>query len=192
MESLLVISDEPALATTLANELAEFTVTGVRPADADKHVHNENFSLIVIDSAANHLINGKAKNSITLTRPIRLSDAVYTIKQNVKSKTAPLRKEHEIAPGYLFCSSEKLLRNTENSVTVPLTEKEVELLEQLTQNTGAILTRDALLKSVWGYGDDINTHTLETHIYRLRGKLRQLNESLDIVFSEEGGYRLKN
>lgn len=192
METLLVISNEPALAETLASELDGFTVTGTSPADAEKHVHNENFSLIVIDSDVNYIINGKTKNSITLTRPVRLSDAVYTIKQNVKSKTIPIRQEREIVPGYVFNGAEKLIRNTENTETVSLTDKEAELLEQLTSSTGSTLTRDTLLKNVWGYGEDINTHTLETHIYRLRGKLKQLSEDLDINFSEEGGYYLKS
>jgi len=192
MESLLVISNEPALAETLASELPEFAVTGTNANDAGNFVHNGKFCLIIVDSDTHYPIDTTIENTVKLTRPIRLSDAVYTITRQVKSKTAPLKEEIEFASGYTFSSEQRLLRSVGSDVRIALTEKEVELLQYITKNDSKILSRDILLKNIWGYGDDINTHTLETHIYRLRGKLKQLNETLDIVFSEETGYGLKN
>jgi len=191
MQSLLIISSEPAVTETLASELTEFAVTGVRPQDAETYVHNENFCLVIIDNDTNYSIDNTIKNTIILTRPIRLSDAIYTIRKQVKSKTAISREETEFLPGYFFSAAERHIRVANGDSSVSLTDKEVDLLQQLTKVNTSPLSRDKLLKAVWGYGDDINTHTLETHIYRLRGKLKQLNDALDIVFSEEGGYRLK-
>ena len=191
MESLLVISNESALAETLASELPEFAITAARANDADHYLHKENFSLIIIDSDTNYPIDTTIKNSVKLTRPIRLSDAIYTISQQLKSKTTSAKEEIEIAGVCNFSPAERLLRPINGATHVTLTEKEVELLQYLVENKKETLSREALLKNIWGYGDDINTHTLETHIYRLRGKLKQLDETLDIVFSEESGYRIQ-
>ncbi len=74
-----------------------------------------------------------------------------------------------------------------------LTEKEVALIEYLLRAEGKIIPREALLGDIWGYGEDINTHTLETHIYRLRAKLAESLPQPDFLQIEtaDGGYRLK-
>ncbi len=192
MESLLVISNEPALAETLASELPHLSVIGVPAKDAEHYIHKEGYCLVIIDGDADCAVDITLENIIKLTRPIRLSDAVYTINTKVKSKTASSKEEIELAPGYFFFPAERQIRSDAGAISIALTEKEIELLQYLVRKDDAVLSRDVLLKYIWGYGEDINTHTLETHIYRLRGKLRQLSDTLDIVFSEEGGYRLKN
>ena len=72
--------------------------------------------------------------------------------------------------------------------TIALTEKESQLLRHLLQNTGEVIERDMLLKQVWGYEGDTQTNTLETHMYRLRGKLAALNlpKECGILTKEEG------
>jgi DNA-binding winged helix-turn-helix (wHTH) protein len=190
MQSVLVISDDPAFAETLASELPELSVTGVRANDAEGEAHKGGYCLTVIDGDANCDMDNLLENSIKFTRPIRLNDVVYAIAARVKSKTILPKEEMEFAPGCLFLPTERQVRSADADIRIALTEKEVELLQKLILHDDAILSRDILLKYIWGYGEDINTHTLETHIYRLRGKLRQLNGALDIVFSEEGGYRL--
>lgn len=73
---------------------------------------------------------------------------------------------------------------------VKLTEKEVAVLEYL-YAADAPVTRDELLAAVWGYESKIDTHTLETHIYRLRKKLMEGHETkTDVFATEEGGYRI--
>ncbi len=191
MEPLLVISDEPALAETLASELHGFTVTGVRASDAEKFLYNSVFSLIVIDGDTHYPVHDGIRNAVKLNRPIRLREAIYTIKQQLKSRTVPEKEEIRLAGGHLFSVQDKTICSDDGTTRVTLTDKEAELLRYIGRNHQEILSRSELLKNVWGYGNDINTHTLETHIYRLRSKLKQLDENLDIVFSEEGGYRLK-
>ena len=190
MESLLVISNDPALAETLASELPDFSITGVPAKDAEQYVHKEAYCLVIIDGAADFTVDIALENIIKLTRPIRLSDAIYTITAKVKSKTASPKEEIELAPGYFFSPAERRIGSADTTTRIALTEKEIELLQCLIRKNEEVLSRDVLLKYIWGYGEDINTHTLETHIYRLRSKLRQLSDGLDIVFSEEGGYQL--
>jgi DNA-binding response OmpR family regulator len=70
-----------------------------------------------------------------------------------------------------------------------LTEKEAAMLVFLARAGSAVVARDALLGEVWGYSGDATTHTVETHIYRLRRKLTE-NGAADLLVTEAGGYRL--
>ena len=72
-----------------------------------------------------------------------------------------------------------------------LTDKEVAIIQCLTEAGAEGLGREALLKSVWGYESVLDTHTLETHIYRLRNKLRELGADDAMIAASEGGYTLK-
>ena len=71
-----------------------------------------------------------------------------------------------------------------------LTEKEVALLQYLHGAGGTVVPRDELLARVWGYGEGVSTHTLETHIYRLRQKIERDPATARHLLTEDGGYRL--
>jgi DNA-binding response OmpR family regulator len=88
---------------------------------------------------------------------------------------------------YTFHPSAKLLQS--DSRKVRLTEKETNILKFLHASAGTV-PRDILLHEVWGYGPAVATHTLETHIYRLRKKIEQDPARAQILLTEEGGYRL--
>jgi DNA-binding response OmpR family regulator len=88
---------------------------------------------------------------------------------------------------YDFHPSAKLLVDGERKVR--LTEKETDILRYL-KSTSGIVPRQTLLGEVWGYGPQVATHTLETHIYRLRKKIEKDAGEARILLTEEGGYRL--
>lgn len=69
-----------------------------------------------------------------------------------------------------------------------LTEKECQLLRSIVAAAPERLGRESLLESVWGVGGDIDTHTLETHIYRLRSKLEGLSPAPGNIITEAGAY----
>lgn len=73
---------------------------------------------------------------------------------------------------------------------VRLTEKEVAILRHLQAADGEVVGRDVLLGEVWGYNDGVTTHTLETHIYRLRQKIEEDPSDARLLVTEAGGYRL--
>lgn len=73
---------------------------------------------------------------------------------------------------------------------VRLTEKEVAILRHLHAADGEVVGRDVLLGEVWGYNDGVTTHTLETHIYRLRQKIEEDPSDARLLVTEAGGYRL--
>jgi len=71
-----------------------------------------------------------------------------------------------------------------------LTDKEAGILHMLYLARGRVVGRQELLERVWGYNSRVNTHTLETHIYRVRQKIEPFPASPQYVVSDEGGYRL--
>jgi DNA-binding response OmpR family regulator len=88
---------------------------------------------------------------------------------------------------YTFHPSAKLLQAEGRKVR--LTEKETNILKFLHASAGTV-PRDILLHEVWGYSPAVATHTLETHIYRLRKKIEQDPARAQILLTEDGGYRL--
>lgn len=83
----------------------------------------------------------------------------------------------------------KQLKHSASGAQADLTDKETQLLAQLAKAGKAGLSREALLKNVWGIASALDTHTLETHIYRLRGKIKELVQR-DVIEASEGGYVL--
>ena len=74
---------------------------------------------------------------------------------------------------------------------VRLTDKETAILKYLYRAGDKVVSRDVLLDEVWGYNESVTTHTLETHVYRLRQKIEQDPSNVKILITEPGGYRLE-
>ncbi len=90
---------------------------------------------------------------------------------------------------YSFRPASKLLLD-EAEKKIRLTEKETNILKYLYRAGNAVVARDVLLHEVWGYNAGVTTHTLETHIYRLRQKIEPDPANAKILVTEPGGYRL--
>jgi len=187
MKSLLVISDEPALGEILANELPECNVTRQNIQEAQTGQKDKNNDLVVIDGELT-APSPLPDNSITIKRPVRLKALMQEIEEKLRGKLQ--KQDVNLGNGYFLSLASRTVYTPENPVSVTLTEKECELLEQIAGHREPILSRQLLLKAIWGYSEAIDTHTLETHLYRLRIKLKQASEELDIGFSEERGYYL--
>ena len=92
--------------------------------------------------------------------------------------------------GYCFRPGAKLLVDQQRDIRVRLTEKETAILKFLYRAGDTVTGRDVLLNEVWGYNAGVSTHTLETHIYRLRQKIEPDPTHARILVTETGGYRL--
>src|SRR5262249_14174167 len=90
---------------------------------------------------------------------------------------------------YTFRPSSKLLMNPKGN-KVRLTEKETAILRYLYRAGQKPVSREVLLQEAWGYNSGVTTHTLETHIYRLRQKVEQHAADHAILVTEAGGYTL--
>ena len=123
-----------------------------------------------------------------LLKPIKVSDLLTAISQKIALQNSG-GKDLKIA-NYGFRRNEKVLINLDTKVRVRLTEKETDILWQLWQAPQNELSRQKLLSDVWGYNDEISSHTLETHIYRLRKKIENSSSEACILTTTENGYRL--
>ena len=121
-------------------------------------------------------------------KPIKVSDLLTAISRKIALQNSG-GKDLKIA-NYGFRRNEKVLINLDTEVRVRLTEKETDILWQLWQAPQNELSRQKLLSDVWGYNDEISSHTLETHIYRLRKKIENSSSEASILTTTENGYRL--
>jgi DNA-binding response OmpR family regulator len=90
---------------------------------------------------------------------------------------------------YTFKPAQKMLLD-EKEKKIRLTEKETNILKYLYRAQSGVVARDVLLHEVWGYNAGVTTHTLETHIYRLRQKIEPDPSNARLLVTESGGYRL--
>ena len=123
-----------------------------------------------------------------LLKPIKVFDLLTAISRKIALENSG-GKDLKIA-NYGFRRNEKVLINLDTKVRVRLTEKETDILWQLWQAPQNELSRQKLLSDVWGYNDEISSHTLETHIYRLRKKIENSSSEASILTTTENGYRL--
>jgi DNA-binding response OmpR family regulator len=91
---------------------------------------------------------------------------------------------------YDFAPAERALQPRSDGETVRLTELESRLLACLAEARGTLVGREQLLARVWGYSEDADTHTVETHVWRLRQKIETDDPASQFLLTEPGGYRL--
>ncbi len=91
---------------------------------------------------------------------------------------------------YTFQPASKHLEREHDGEVIRLTEKEAAILKYLYRAGDAVVARDVLLHEVWGYNPAVTTHTLETHVYRLRQKIEDNPSEATILVTDSGGYRL--
>ena len=92
----------------------------------------------------------------------------------------------------IFSPSKKIISNIKVKHTEHLTEKENNLLIYFYNNKNIEIPKKDLLTNIWGVSNEINTHTLETHIYRLKQKLSKLDQNLSFSLTNKNGlYCLK-
>jgi DNA-binding response OmpR family regulator len=91
---------------------------------------------------------------------------------------------------YTFRPAAKLLQDLSKNRRIRLTEKEAAILKFLYRSGTRSVARQILLNEVWGYNAAVTTHTLETHIYRLRQKIEPDPANAKLLVTEGGGYRL--
>ena len=92
---------------------------------------------------------------------------------------------------YIFKPKSKILESNKKR-SIRLTEKENNILKFLYKHIGNIVSRETLLHEVWGYNSKVTTHTLETHIYRLRQKIEDDPSEACFLITETGGYKLRS
>lgn len=124
-----------------------------------------------------------------VTKPFRLSVLLARLRAHLRQSEHSDDAEFTIGP-YTFRPQAKLLTDPGGRKRVRLTEKETAILKYLYRAGDRVIGRDVLLGEVWGYNAGVTTHTLETHVYRLRQKIERDPARAEILVTEPGGYRL--
>jgi DNA-binding response OmpR family regulator len=139
---------------------------------------SESDTILGLDAGANDYIAKPFKFGVLLAR-LRAQ-----LRQHEQSEDAVFNIGR-----FTFKPASKMLVDEKGS-KIRLTEKETSILKYLFRAGEKVVTRDVLLHEVWGYNAGVTTHTLETHIYRLRQKIEKDPANAELLITETGGYKL--
>jgi DNA-binding response OmpR family regulator len=140
------------------------------------------------DTDSDTILGLEAGANDYVTKPFRFAVLLARIRAQLRQHEASEDAVFAIGP-YSFQPSSKLLMGSKGN-KVRLTEKETAILRFLFRAGQKAISREVLLQEVWGYNSGVTTHTLETHIYRLRQKIEKDAAMPEILVTEAGGYKL--
>ena len=123
-----------------------------------------------------------------IAKPMRMGELLARMNTHLRQHKLSDDARFEIQ-GLDFVPSQKTIASRSSGAKIILTEKETMVLKMLNKKAPDAVSRQALLSEIWGFQKGLTTHTLETHIYRLRRKLTRLTTEPVIETSQEG-YRL--
>ena len=125
--------------------------------------------------------------------PVRLGEILESLQKETKKLLRPAIPSIIKRPTFILDTMHGIIKlgSDGNSQEIKLTDKETEILVFLHQNDDRVVSRRELLLAVWEYAENIETHTLETHIYRLRQKIESDPSKPKILITEDNGYRIR-
>ena len=139
----------------------------------------ETDTILGLDAGANDYI----------TKPFRRGIFAARLRAHIRQHERSDDAVFNVGP-YTFKPGAKLLVNLKTRKKIRLTDKETAILKYLYRSGSRVISRDVLLDEVWGYNAGVTTHTLETHVYRLRQKIEEDPSRAQLLVTEAGGYRL--
>jgi DNA-binding response OmpR family regulator len=136
-------------------------------------------AILGLDSGANDYVN----------KPVRFGVLHARVRAHLRQHENTDDATFDVGP-YTFKPSAKMMLDEQKDAKIRLTDKETAIIKYLLKAGGRPVARDKLLDEVWGYNAGVTTHTLETHVYRLRQKIEPDPANASILVTESGGYRL--
>lgn len=207
MPNILLISDNEKFFEDLSNQISyhipDFTVVteedaGVIPdmiivdenTEKLRELHKQQLQVPTILLLSSGADAGDAEASNIVYKPLVLNNFLNLLQAGINiyenSSDGYLNfNQYELRP------SKKEILNLRNGEVIKLTEKEVAIIKYLYKAKDKIVSKNELLQEVWGYSPEATTHTIETHIYRLRQKVEHEDTSAQIILTSDGGYQLK-
>lgn len=140
------------------------------------------------DTDSDTILGLEAGANDYVTKPFKFAVLLARIRAQLRQHEQSEDAIFSVGP-YTFKPSQKLLTDARGG-KIRLTEKESAIIRYLYRAEGNVVTRDTLLEEVWGYNSGVTTHTLETHVYRLRQKIEHDPSNAQILVTESGGYKL--
>jgi DNA-binding response OmpR family regulator len=144
--------------------------------------------LTAVDGEADTIQGLESGANDYVTKPFRLGVLLARLRAHLRQHEHSEDAVLNIGP-YTFRPNVKMLVDETANKKIRLTEKETAILKYL-YRAGDAVGRDTLLGEVWGYNAGVTTHTLETHVYRLRQKIERDPSKAEILITDQGGYRL--
>ncbi len=123
---------------------------------------------------------------VALPLPLRFGRLLALLRELGQTCAAPVARI--TLGGHIFCEATQSLSGPDGERA--LTEKETAILARLARAQGDVVSRNVLLREIWGYNPSVTTHTLETHIHRLRRKIEATAAQPKFLLTAQGGYRL--
>lgn len=207
MPNILLISDNEKFFEDLSNQISyhipDFTVVteedaGVIPdmiivdenTEKLRELHKQQLQVPTILLLSSGADAGDAEASNIVYKPLVLNNFLNLLQAGINiyenSSDGYLNfNQYELRP------SKKEILNLRNGEVIKLTEKEVAIIKYLYKAKDKIVSKNELLQEVWGYSPEVTTHTIETHIYRLRQKVEHEDTLAQIILTSDGGYQLK-
>ncbi|WP_297322427.1 response regulator transcription factor [uncultured Bartonella sp.] len=161
--------------------------------EAVKKLRQEGFRAPIImltghDTDSDTILGLEAGANDYVTKPFRFAVLLARIRAQLRQHEQSEDATFQVGP-YTFKPGQKLLIDEKGS-KIRLTEKEAAIIKFLYRAGDNVVSRDTLLEEVWGYNSGVTTHTLETHVYRLRQKIEKDPANAQILITDSGGYRL--
>lgn len=140
------------------------------------------------DTESDTILGLEAGANDYVIKPFRFAVLLARIRAQLRQHEQSEDATFQVGP-YIFKPSQKVLLD-ERGGKIRLTEKETAIIRYLYRADRRVITRDVLLEEVWGYNSGVTTHTLETHVYRLRQKIEPDPSNARLIVTEAGGYKL--
>jgi len=141
------------------------------------------------DSDADTILGLDAGANDYVTKPFKVAVLLARMRAQLRQHEQSDDAVFAIGP-YSFKPAAKILQDDARNKKIRLTEKETAILKYLYRAGDRMVKRETLLNEVWGYNAGVTTHTLETHVYRLRQKIEPDPSRASILVTDSGGYRL--
>ena len=141
------------------------------------------------DTDADTILGLDAGANDYVTKPFKLGVLLARLRAHIRQHERSDDAVFTVGP-YTFQPANKLLVRETDQRKVRLTDKETAILKYLYRAGDKAVAREKLLDEVWGYNAAVTTHTLETHVYRLRQKIEEDPSTAKLLVTEAGGYKL--
>jgi DNA-binding response OmpR family regulator len=181
------------------NEHLDLVVLDVGLPDMDgremcKHLRKHGFKNPIVmvtsnSSDADQILGFDSGANDYITKPFTFVILLARIRAHLRQNEQSEDAVFAIGP-YSFKPAAKMLLNQKGTM-IRLTETETLMLKHLYRAGDRVVTREVLLQDVWGYNASVTTHTVETHIYRLRQKIEKDPSHAELLVTEGGGYKLR-
>jgi DNA-binding response OmpR family regulator len=199
-EYRIIEADHAALGMTLAKEHRPDAIildVGLPDEDGrvlcrkmrDANIFVPILLLTAVDSEADTIQGLESGANDYITKPFRLNVLLARLRAHLRQHDQSDNAQLNVGP-YIFSPGRKMLMEQAKNKKIFLTEKETGILKFLYRAGNKSVSREKLLGEVWGYNAEVSTHTLETHIYRLRQKIELDPTRAQILVTDHGGYRL--